>query len=604
MNIAMNRDMSISGLHKAYREGSITPAQVLAAIRRQAAACEQHNIWIYLLSESEQAAYLAGLEALSPDTAPLWGIPFAIKDNIHLAGIPTTAGCEAFTQCPDEHARVVARLIEAGAIPVGKTNLDQFATGLNGTRSPYGACKNSFNPEYISGGSSSGSAVAVALGLASFSLGTDTAGSGRVPAGLNNLVGTKPTLGLLSSTGLIPACRSLDTISIFTYNADDANRVLGVAEGFDADDAYSRANTFDNSARHYGAAESRLTLAVIAEEQLAFFGDQAYQRAYESTLTTLHHAGFTLREIDYAPFLEAARLLYEGPWVSERYLSALPLVKDHPDAIFPVVRGIIEQGATPTATALFEAQYALKSLHRQCRQLLEDCDALLTPTAGRHYTIEEMLDNPVEYNSALGYYTNFMNLLDFAAVSVPTQITGPGLPFGVTLVGEHFTDRKLLSIANRMQQIFPLPMGATGRQQPCLSRDGVQFSDRIEVVVCGAHLKSQPLNWQLTERGAEFVSRTTTAPAYRFYALADGKRPGLVRDEARGTAVSVEVWSMPRKNFGSFVAGIPAPLGIGKVELADGRWICGFICEQYAIEHATDITQLGDWRAWLKQSDA
>ncbi len=599
-------DMSISGLHKAYRDGSTTPAEVLAEIRRRADAHQQDNIWIHLLTEAEQANYLERLEELSPETAPLWGIPFAIKDNIHLAGIPTTAGCETFTQLPTEHAEVVARLIDAGAIPVGKTNLDQFATGLNGTRSPFGACRNSFDPQYISGGSSSGSAVAVAKGLACFSLGTDTAGSGRVPACLNNLVGTKPTLGLLSSTGLIPACRSIDTISIFTFNAEDANCVLSVAEGFDAEDAYSRSNPFDNTARHYGLAPTKLTLGVIREDQLAFFGDEAYQRAYESTLSTLHHAGFTLREIDYSPFMEAARLLYEGPWVSERYISTLPLIKENPDAIFPVVRSIIEKGETPTATELFTAQYALKRLHRQCRAELEDCDALLTPTAGRHYTIEEMLTDPIKHNTELGYYTNFMNLLDFAAVSVPTQITGPGLPFGVTIVGDAFTDRKLLSIANRMQQIFPLPMGATEHQQPChcRSREPVDFKDRIEVVVCGAHLKSQPLNWQLTERGAEFVSRTTTAPAYRFYALGDGKRPGLLRDAEDGAAVAVEVWSMPSTEFGSFVAGIPAPLGIGKVEMADGTWLTGFICEPYGLEDATDITHLADWRSWIEQANA
>ncbi|MAZ88412.1 MAG: allophanate hydrolase [Cellvibrionaceae bacterium] len=600
----MNIDMSIHGLQQAYAEQQLTPADVMHSIRQRAAQFDSHNIWIHLLSADEQAIYLQALANKDPQQSPLWGIPFAIKDNIDLAGIATTAGCEAFAYTPDTHAQVVAQLIDAGAIPVGKTNLDQFATGLNGTRSPLGPCANSVNPDYISGGSSSGSAVAVALGLASFSLGTDTAGSGRVPACFNNLVGLKPSLGLLSATGLVPACRSLDTISIFTVNSDDANCVLDCAEGHDQRDGYSRRNPFDNHSRHYGLPQGALTVGIIPDEQLQFFGDDDYAQAYRDTLDALQSEGFSFEEIDYRPFDEAAQLLYEGPWVSERYLATLPLIEEQPQAIFPVVREIVSQGKTPLATDLFRAQYRLQDLRGQCLAQLQRYDALLTPTAGRLFTIAEMLEEPIARNSQLGFYTNFMNLLDLSAVSVPTRITRNELPFGITLVGNQFEDRKLLSIANRIQQQLTLPMGASQLPQPPLNNTPVNIDDRVDLVVCGAHLQGLPLNWQLTERGARLKQSTLSAAAYRLYALADGIRPGMVRNDTEGTAIEVEVWSVPRSQFGSFVAAIPSPLGIGKVELADGHWVSGFICEGAGLDGATDISHLGSWKSWLTQRNS
>jgi allophanate hydrolase len=532
---------------------------------------------------------------------PLWGIPFAIKDNIDLAGISTTAGCPDFAYTPSVSAAVVQNLVDAGAIPIGKTNLDQFATGLNGTRSPFGACRNSFDEQYISGGSSSGSAVSVALGMATFSLGTDTAGSGRVPACFNNLVGVKPTLGLLSATGLVPACRSLDTISIFAYNTDDANTVLASAEAFDERDGYSRENPFSNQSRQYGLRDSSLKVGIIPEDQLQFFGDEAYQRAYQKTLQALQKEGFDCVEIDYQPFNEAAKLLYEGPWVTERYLATQPLIDEKPEAIFPVVRDIVAPGKEPKATELFKAQYRLKELRIQCVAQLQQVDCLLTPTAGRFFTIEEMLAEPILCNSQLGYYTNFMNLLDFSAVSVPTAFTEAGLPFGITLVADAFSDRQLLSIANRIQQKFNLPMGALNISQLSHAKNNVVNTNTIEVLVCGAHLNGLPLNWQLTERGAVLKSVTQTAAKYRMYALAGGPpyRPGLIKDDEAGAAIDVEIWSMPMDQFGSFVAAIPAPLGIGKVELDDGRLVSGFICEPYGIDGAEEITHLGGWRAYI-----
>jgi allophanate hydrolase len=603
MNQGFPYEMTIGSLRSAYLTGTLTPEQVMNSIRERSKAYEDRNIWIHLLSEAEQAGYLEKLQQLDIERSPLWGIPFAIKDNIDLCDIPTTAACIEFAYTPSASATVVERLISAGAIPVGKTNLDQFATGLNGTRSPWGACRNAFDPDYISGGSSSGSAVSVALGLASFSLGTDTAGSGRVPACFNNLIGLKPTRGLLSTQGLVPACRSLDCITVFAYHPDDANLVLSVAEAYDAADEYSRTNPFDNQQRHYGERVGPLKIGVIPEHQLNFFGDEAYQLAYTDTLNKLQTDGIEFVEIDYQPFAEAARLLYEGPWVAERYLATQPLIDNNPEALFPVVREIIEPGKTLQATSLFKAQYKLSGLKAICDRRLATVDCLLTPTAGTCFTIEEMLQEPILRNSQLGYYTNFMNLLDLASIAVPTQMTASGLPFGITLVGGAFSDRALLSIAHRIQQQFDLKLGASLYDLKRSAQPSVDNHNEIDVVVCGAHLQGLPLNWQLTERGATLKAKTKTAPLYRMYALPGGppERPGLVMDEIAGQAIEVEVWSMPRTQFGSFVAGIPSPLGIGKLQLADGSEASGFICETYAASKAEEVTSYGGWRDYLNR---
>jgi allophanate hydrolase len=597
----MNNLMTIDALRVVYTENIQTPAAVMADIRQRSQQYAGYNIWIHLLSPAEQQPYLDALADKPMEECPLWGVPFAIKDNIDLAGIATTAGCEAFRYIPTVSAQVVQQLIDAGAIPVGKANLDQFATGLNGTRSPWGACKNAFDPHYISGGSSSGSAVSVALGLASFSLGTDTAGSGRVPACFNNLVGVKPSRGLLSTTGLVPACRSLDCISIFALNSTDANQVLACAEGFDPADAYSRANPYDNQARHYGLRQGAIRVGIIPRDQLKFFGDDAYARAYQHTLDNLAADGMELVEIDYQPFDEAARLLYEGPWVSERYLAIQSFIEAQPEALLPVIRTIIQPGGEPLAIDLFRAQYRLEALKKQCSRQLQSLDCLLTPTAGRLFTIEEMLAEPILRNSELGYYTNFMNLLDLASIAVPSAFTEKGLPFGVTLVGAAFSDRSLLSIANRIQQVCPLPPGLGERPMSLPAANPVGDSQSIEVAVCGAHLEGLPLNWQLKERGGVLSEATCTAQAYRMYALPEGPpfRPGLIRDTDQGSKIAVEVWTLPLKEFGSFVANIPAPLGIGKLELVDGRWVSGFICEPCGIEDAEEISHLADWRRYL-----
>lgn len=601
--------LSIQSLSKDYLSGVTTPEAVMAGIRERSVEYEDRNIWIHLLTEAEQAKYLEQLKDKDPATHPLWGIPFAIKDNIDLAGIPTTAACAEFAYTPTESATVVQQLIDAGAIPVGKTNLDQFATGLNGTRSPWGACRNSFNPKYVSGGSSAGSSVSVALGLASFSLGTDTAGSGRVPACFNNLYGVKPTRGLLSATGMLPACRSLDCMTIFALTADEAEHVLTAAEGLDPSDGYSRANPYANQHRQYGQRKGTLKVGVIQPDQLAFFGDEAYAKAYTQTLETLKANDVVLEEIDFSPFLEAAKLLYEGPWVTERYIASQPLIDEQPEAMFPVVREIIEPGKHALASDLFKAQYRLQELKTICDKVTAQYDCLLTPTAGRLFTVDELLEEPILRNSQLGYYTNYMNLLDMSSLAIPTAMTDAGLPFGVTLVGAAFADRALLSIAKRVEALFELPLGASDQSAKSVVDSTPVLIDNtqsIDVLVCGAHLDGLPLNWQLKERGAVLKQVTTTAPDYRMYALAGGPpfRPGLVLDETAGAAIDVEIWSVPSSEFGSFVAGIPAPLGIGKVKVANGSMVSGFICEPYGLEGATEITQLGGWRAYMASLNA
>lgn len=602
--------LNLSTLQAAYTSRSISPKDVLDGIRTKSIEFKDHNIWIHLLSEDELAFYLSNLENKDPKDYPLWGVPFAIKDNIDLMNIPTTAACEAFSYTPTQSAHVVQQLIDAGAIPIGKTNLDQFATGLNGTRSPWGACKNAFDPKYISGGSSSGSAVAVALGLASFSLGTDTAGSGRVPACFNNLVGVKPTLGLLSASGLVPACRSLDCISIMACNTDDANTVLSVAEGFDINDGYSRKNPFSNSFRSYGEyttinPNKDLTIGIIPDSQLKFFGDDDYRKAYQKTIEKISSSEKNIHfiNIDYQAFNEAALLLYEGPWVSERYLSTQPLIDEKPDALYSVVKDIIIQGSQPKAVELFKAQYRLRELKQLCDKQLDQIDCLLTPTAGSCFTINELLKEPILRNSELGYYTNFMNLLDYSSIAVPTQIADNGLPFGITLVSTAFTDRRLLSIAKMLQDLFDLPMGASDFKPNKNTLSTISATKNIDVLVCGAHLQGLPLNWQLSERNACLIKRTKTAPIYRMYALAGGPpfRPGLVLDEKKGAAIDVEIWSVPSENFGSFVDGIPSPLGIGKVTLEDNTKVSGFICEAYGLKDAEEITHLSGWRNYLEK---
>lgn len=595
-------NLTISHLQQAYRDKQLTPRKLVEQIIERSVDHAEHNIWIYQLSLAELEPYLEYLQTKSVDELPLYGVPFAIKDNIDLAGVPTTAACVEFTYTPEKSAFVVEQLIRAGAIPLGKTNMDQFATGLVGVRSPepWGACKNTFDKDYISGGSSSGSSVAVALGLASFSLGTDTAGSGRVPAAFNNLVGLKPSKGLLSMSGVVPACRSLDCVSIFALTTDDANAVLEQAAIYDADDQYARLIPFDNNARHYGLPSNSFSFAVPRADQLEFFGNESARALFEQSVATMQSLGGVKQEIDFSLFLAAAKLLYEGPWVAERYVAIEQMITEQPEVLLPVIRTIIGSAENRTAMEVFKAEYQMQAYREQAKKVLREFDFLLTPTAGTIYTIDEVNADPIQLNSNLGYYTNYMNLLDCACVAVPAGYLENGLPWGISLVSLAMKDRKLLAYANRWQQALNIKPGKQAFDLPRTAAGDVSFEESVSVIVCGAHLQGLPLNWQLTERGAQLQLRSKTSDSYRMYVI-DGEiqRPGLVRDVENGSAIEIEIWQMPASEFGSFVAGIPGPLGIGKVETSDGRWLPGFICEPCAITGAREITQLGGWKAYV-----
>ncbi len=594
----MNIPLDIATLRRLYQSGELTPLELVEDLLARMADEDSHHIWISRLAAEALRAYARNLEGKDPESLPLYGIPFAIKDNIDLAGLPTSAGCPEYAYMPERSATVVQRLIDAGAFPLGKTNLDQFATGLNGTRSPYGACRNAFNPDYISGGSSSGSAVAVALGLASFSLGTDTAGSGRVPAAFNNLVGHKPSCGALSTRGVVPACRSLDAVSIFALTAGDAERVLAAAAGFDAEDAYSRPlapHGFD-----FGRAPG-FRFGVPIRKDLEFFGNAEAERLFGEAVERMRSLGGTPVAVDLAPFLETARLLYGGPWVTERYLAIRDFFDAQPEKVFPPVREIIAGGRDIGAADTFAHLYKLRAFKRVCDAVWNDIDVMLTPTAGTIYRIDEMEADPIRLNSNLGYYTNFMNLLDLAATAMPVGFQSDGLPFGVTLIAPPHQDGPLLHLASRMQQALGGKIGATAHELPAAEKLNLLPNGQVRVAVVGAHLSGLPLNSQLTECNAHLVATTQTAPSYRLYALSDGKRPGLIKVHEGGAAIACEIWEMPASQFGSFVAGILAPLGIGKLELADGTLVNGFVCEGIGVADAQDITRYGGWRAWLAE---
>lgn len=588
-------NLSLACLREDYRSGRQSPAGLMERLVEECARADERNVWITRLSRDQVMAYVAELDPRAFDRLPLYGIPFAIKDNIDLTGVATTAGCPRFAYTATDSAAVVARLIAAGAIPLGKTNLDQFATGLVGTRSPYGECRNSFNSEYISGGSSSGSAVAVAAGLVSFSLGTDTAGSGRVPAAFNNIIGLKPSNGRLSTRGVIPACRSLDCISIFALTAQDAACVLDAAEGFDAADPYSR------SMGNIGF--TGLRVGVPRADQLQFFGDADYPRLFQSAVEHLQALGGQVVEVDFAPFLDAARLLYEGPWIAERYAAVGAFLEAHPEAVHPTTRAIIEAGKRPTAAAAFESQYRLKALQRQCEPVWREVDFILTPTVGTIYRRAEVEADPIRLNANLGFYTNFMNLFDLCGVAVPAGFRGDGMPFGVTLVGPRAADRALLEVAERLHGASAAGLGALGVEFPRSAPSSPTVWEGYQrLAVCGAHMQGLGLNHQLRSRGGYLVQATSTAPRYRLFALPGGppQRPGMVRVAQDGAAVELEVWALPTEQLGSFIAGIPAPLGLGKVELESGEVVTGFLCEAYAAAGALDITRYGGWRAYLE----
>lgn len=582
--------LAIADLQHCYRQGDLTPVTLAGEILERCDAADP-AIWISRVAADDLLAAAEALLDRDPAELPLWGIPFAVKDNIDCAGLPTTAGCPGYAYEPALDAFAVKRLRDAGALLIGKTNLDQFATGLVGTRTPYGIPGNSYDARYIPGGSSSGSAVAVAKGLASFALGTDTAGSGRVPAAFNNLVGLKPSCGLLSTSGVVPACRSLDCVSIFALNAADAGAVLQVAAGYDAGDPFARdLNLADAS----GGGLAGRRFAVPRPNQLTFFGDEGAAALFEAFCCQLAEAGAVLREIDFAPFAEVAALLYQGPWLAERFLAVGGFIAANPEAAHPVTRRIIMAGQEPSAADAFTAFYRLAELRRQVAPLWDEVEALLTPTAGTIYTVDEVEADPVELNTNLGTYTNFVNLLDLSAIAVPAGFLPNGLPFGVTFSAPAGHDLRLLALAET---------AASGKATvPSVATPRASGEPTQPIAVCGAHMSGLPLNGELLALGASLRTATTTTADYRLYSLpnVDPARPGLIRvGDGEGAAIEVEVWDIPSSRVGGLLARVAAPLGLGTIRLADGQSVHGFLCEACIASQAEDITAYGGWRGFV-----
>jgi allophanate hydrolase len=600
----------------AYRDGA-SPRQLLEALRVRLATDSPPEAWITLTGAAELDSSLTALESRTAGHAdraaalramPLFGVPFAVKDNIDVAGLPTTAACPAYVREVSADAHAVSKLLEAGAICMGKTNLDQFATGLVGARSPYGRPSSTFAPERISGGSSSGSAVVVSRGEVPFALGTDTAGSGRVPAGFNNIVGLKPTPGRVSSAGVVPACRSIDCVSVLALTVADAAQVLALIEGPDPADAYS--------AFRLGAAQPKPVLRVGVPTMPVIGGagvpEGGYAAAYEHAVTHLRALGHTVVPVDFSPLLAVAQLLYGGPWVAERHAVVQALMESDPGAIDDTVRQVIAVANKFSATDAFRAQYALRDAQRDTAALWRNVDMLMVPTAPAHPKHTDIDADPLGANALLGTYTNFVNLLGWCALALPAGFTGSGLPFGVTFIAPGAADASLARFGQGWEASVNLSLGATGRPfatetLPDASAPWPASVPTMPIAVVGAHLSGLPLNAQLTDRGATLREATRTSPKYKLFALPNTTppKPGLLRvgDEdagARGASIDVEVWDMPVDAVGSFLALIPPPLGLGSLELADGRWVHGFVCEAHALVTARDVTSFGGWRAFMK----
>jgi allophanate hydrolase len=592
---------TVAEIVAAHRAGTVSPAQTVA---RSFQRIRDHNDPAIFISLRDEKQALAEAEALAAKDAvrlPLYGIPVAVKDNIDVAGLPTTAACPAFAYSPSRDATAVARLRAAGAIIIGKTNLDQFATGLVGVRSPYGIPNNPMRADLIPGGSSSGSAVAVSAGLVPLALGTDTAGSGRVPAMLNNIVGLKPSLGLISTTGVVPACRTLDCVSVFSLDVDDAMTALAAMAGADGTDPYSR----NRPLAQISAFPGNLRLGVPRSGQLIFFGDKASEIAYGEALKRWTALGATLVEFDLEPFYETARLLYEGPWVAERYLVIRDLLASSPEAIHPVTREITVAGARLSAADTFAALYRLQALRKIAERAFAGIDALVLPTAPTAYSTAQVLANPIELNSRLGTYTNFVNLLDLCGLALPAAIRTDDIPFGITLLAPAGQDAQLASIGRVFHADTKLTMGARNLPQPPLATLAVGVSGgEIAIAVVGAHLSGMALNGELKSLGGRLLEATRTAPDYKLYALSTTPpKPGMLRIEAgTGSSIELEIWALPAAAFGKFVAAIPPPLSIGTVRLADGRSVKGFIVEPADIRGARDISAFNGWRAFMAEA--
>lgn len=591
---------TIDSLHRAYASGTTVDQMLDAAFARLEAANDT-GIFLHLATKAQLQEAASALGPFDPVTKPLWGIPFAVKDNIDVAGMPTTAACPDFAYVPSRDATVVALLRAAGALVIGKTNLDQFATGLVGVRTPHAIPRNAVDPALVPGGSSSGSAVATARGIVSFSLGTDTAGSGRIPAGLNNIVGLKPSVGAFSATGVVPACRTLDCVSVFALSVEDAYKVYAVAAKYDPADAYSRRFAL----RPLAEPPPVFTAGVPAAEHLQFFGDEAMQSGFEAAVEAVKSVGGRIVELPFTDFYAVANLLYEGAWVAERYAAIADFMATKESSLHPVTRKIIGGARSLSAADAFKGLYALQALKAKLAPVVASVDMICVPTAPRHFTVDEVLADPIATNSRLGTYTNFVNLLDLCGMAVPMRKRSDGLPMSVTLLAPAGQDDAVASVAALLHAASGLPLGATQwRATTHALPKRSAASGEIEIVVVGAHLSGMPLNGDLKQRGGRFLRSARTTPDYRFFALAGQTvpKPGLLRTgQGQGTSIEVEVWGLPPDQFAAFVAAIPPPLGIGTVLLADGTSPKGFLAEPAGLEGATDISSFGGWRGYVAQ---
>ncbi|MCM2293637.1 allophanate hydrolase [Allorhizobium sp. BGMRC 0089] len=596
--------LDLTTLRNAYAEGLSPLALVEEVIARRNASADP-AIFITPTADEDlrNAAKALIARAPEPNSLPLWGIPFAVKDNIDVKDLPTTAACPAYAYEPLDDATVVARLKAAGALVIGKTNLDQFATGLNGTRSPYGAPRSVFDPAYVSGGSSSGSAVAVASGLATFALGTDTAGSGRVPAAFNNIVGIKPTPGLVPNSGVVPACRSVDVVTVFAATVGDGVTIRKVMDGYDARDPFSR------PASPASLPATALKIGVLAEGEREFFGNTAFEALYDAAISRAKTLGADIVPFDYAPFRKAAELLYNGPWVAERLAAVKDFLDSNAGDFDPTVRSIIEGAKAYDAVNAFEGLYRLRALGQQMRAEWAKVDVLMLPTSPTTYTVEDMLADPIARNGHFGRYTNFANLMGCAAIAIPAGFDEDDhLPAGVMLIGPEFSDDALAPFADALHRAADCGMGKDkAARLPEDSKVKAADDGMIQIVVVGAHLTGMPLNHELTGPGGFLVRRCRTAADYRLFALPNTTppKPGLLREPGfAGPGLEVEVWKLPAAAFGRFTAQIPAPLGIGKVTLEDGEQVSGFLCEAHALQGAEDVTAHGGWRAYIASRKA
>jgi len=595
---------TVASLLAAHRSGAVTPMDTIERTFRRIREVADDAIFIALCAEAAVLSQAAQLAAEANFARPLYGIPVAIKDNIDVAGLPTTAACPAFAYRPSRDAAAVERLKAAGALIVGKTNLDQFATGLVGTRSPHGVPRNPLRGDLIAGGSSSGSAVAVASGIVPLALGTDTAGSGRVPAALNNIVGLKPSPGLVSTAGVVPACRSLDCVSVFALTAAAAFAALQLMAAPHERDAYSRAIPLGTLT----ALPPRLRLGVPRVQDQVFLGDDRAERAFATAQRIAQELGGRLVDIDCSCLFETARLLYEGPCLAERTAAVGDFIKRNPDQVHPITRQIIAKGAEYSAIDLFRCQQRLMELRAAAAGQLSRCDVLMVPTIPRPFSLAEVHADPIGTNSSLGTYTNFANLLGMAGFACPVMLTPDRTAYGVTFLAAAGRDALLASLGQAVQARTDLPLGALEiRPPPCPVPAASAQSGEFILAVVGAHRLAMPLNGELTRHGARYLETTTTAPDYQLFVLSDAQpaKPGLLRVAVgSGAKIELETWALNAEGFGGFVASVPSPLSIGSIRLSDGRLVKGFLVEAESVSGARNISRYGSWPAFLAAEHA